>query len=207
MWKQLQYFDKYSMGKEKGYCLRNVRQAFDIPAKFNSAFDDLKNNIAKGTFHDMKTLPTNVAVPVYVDTASKYEHIIVSDKGKFYSDGKRLYITKNVKFFGWGELINDVRVVEWIPDKTNVELAVEVIQGLWGNGTDRIKRLAAAGYDYYAIQKIVNDMLNHRKTDEEIAKEVILGKWGNGKERQKKLEQEGYDYKKIQKIVNELMKK
>lgn len=206
MWKQDQYFDKYMMGTEKGYCLRNVRKGFDLPAKFGSALEDLKNNIAKGTLHDIKTLPDNVAVPVYVDTASKYEHIIVSDKGKFYEDGKRRYITNNLKFYGWGELLNDYRIVEWIPEKTNVELAVEVIQGLWGNGTDRIKRLAGAGYDYYAIQKIVNDMLNHRKTDEEIAKEVIEGKWGNGQDRKNRLEQEGYDYKKIQKIVNEMLK-
>lgn len=206
MWKQEQYFDKYMMGTEKGYCLRNVRKGFDLPAKFASALDDLKNNIAKGTLHDISTLPSNVSVPVYLDTASKYDHIIVSDKGKFYEDGKRVYNTKNFKFYGWGELLNDYRIVEWIPEKTNVELAVEVIQGLWGNGKDRIKRLAAAGYDFYEVQKIVNEMLNHRKSDEQIAMEVIAGKWGNGQDRKNRLQAEGYNYENIQKIVNELMK-
>ena len=43
--------------------------------------------------------------------------------------------------------------------KTIDELAKEVIQGKWGNGTERYKRLTQAGYDYYAVQKRVNEML------------------------------------------------
>ena len=39
------------------------------------------------------------------------------------------------------------------------ELAREVIQGLWGNGRDRKNRLQAAGYDYNAVQKRVNELL------------------------------------------------
>lgn len=43
--------------------------------------------------------------------------------------------------------------------KSNEEIANEVIQGKWGNGQDRKNRLAAAGYDYSAIQKIVNEKM------------------------------------------------
>ena len=43
--------------------------------------------------------------------------------------------------------------------KTVDELAKEVIAGKWGNGTDRKTRLAAAGYDYTAVQKRVNELL------------------------------------------------
>ena len=43
--------------------------------------------------------------------------------------------------------------------KSNTEIAKEVIAGKWGNGTDRKIRLTNAGYDYNAIQKIVNGML------------------------------------------------
>lgn len=39
------------------------------------------------------------------------------------------------------------------------KLAKEVIAGKWGAGEDRKKRLTAAGYDYAAIQKKVNEML------------------------------------------------
>lgn len=38
-------------------------------------------------------------------------------------------------------------------------LAKEVIAGKWGNGDDRKKRLQAAGYDYAAVQKKVNELL------------------------------------------------
>ena len=46
------------------------------------------------------------------------------------------------------------------PAKKSVDtLAREVIQGKWGNGEERKKRLTAAGYDYYAVQKRVNEIL------------------------------------------------
>lgn len=40
--------------------------------------------------------------------------------------------------------------------KSNEEIANEVIAGKWGNGQERKNRLKEAGYDYNAIQKIVN---------------------------------------------------
>lgn len=89
--------------------------------------------------------------------------------------------------------------------KSNEEIADEVIMGLWGNGKERKDRLTAAGYDYYAIQNIVNEKLLGKKTNEQIAKEVIQGKWGNGKERKERLTAAGYDYYAVQKIVNEML--
>ena len=43
--------------------------------------------------------------------------------------------------------------------KTVDEIAKEVIQGKWGNGTDRKNRLTKAGYNYAAVQKRVDEML------------------------------------------------
>lgn len=45
------------------------------------------------------------------------------------------------------------------PKKTIDELAREVIAGLWGSGDERKRRLTEAGYDYYAVQKRVNEIL------------------------------------------------
>jgi hypothetical protein len=39
------------------------------------------------------------------------------------------------------------------------EIAREVLQGKWGNGTDRKARLTKAGYDYSEVQKLVNELL------------------------------------------------
>ena len=43
--------------------------------------------------------------------------------------------------------------------KSNTEVAREVIQGKWGNGTTRKQKLTTAGYDYSAVQVEVNRLL------------------------------------------------
>lgn len=43
--------------------------------------------------------------------------------------------------------------------KTNTQLALEVINGEWGNGKEREEALKKAGYDYDAIQTIVNELM------------------------------------------------
>ena len=43
--------------------------------------------------------------------------------------------------------------------KSNYDVAREVIDGRYGNGDERIRRLRAAGYDPYAVQSIVNQLL------------------------------------------------
>ena len=48
--------------------------------------------------------------------------------------------------------------------KTNQEIAIEVINGKWGNGSDRKKALKKAGYDYEKIQSIINNSLTKSTT-------------------------------------------
>lgn len=45
-----------------------------------------------------------------------------------------------------------------VAKKTVAEIAEEVIDGKWGNGTERKQKLAAAGYDPEAVQKKVNEL-------------------------------------------------
>lgn len=47
--------------------------------------------------------------------------------------------------------------------KSNEQIANEVIAGMWGDGDDRKNRLAAAGYDYNAVQAIVNQKMGANK--------------------------------------------
>ena len=56
----------------------------------------------------------------------------------------------------WCKIINATVVT---PQKSIETIAKEVIQGKWGNGKDRKERLTAAGYDYTAVQKKVNELL------------------------------------------------
>lgn len=61
---------------------------------------------------------------------------------------------------GWGYIRGYGRPNYEVDIPTNEELADQVIKGLWGNGTARKIALAEAGYDYSAIQKIVNQKLS-----------------------------------------------
>lgn len=47
--------------------------------------------------------------------------------------------------------------------KSNSKIAEEVIAGKWGNGSKRKKALEKAGYDYEAIQKLVNEKLKAKE--------------------------------------------
>ena len=46
-----------------------------------------------------------------------------------------------------------------VKKKSNEEIANEVLKGMWGNYPERKQRLEAEGYNYYAIQDIVNKRL------------------------------------------------
>lgn len=91
---------------------------------------------------------------------------------------------------------------------SNDEVANQVLAGAWGNGDDRRNRLVAAGYDYNAVQSLVNQKLGMgapapaRKSNDQVANEVLAGNWGNGQERKDRLAAAGYDYGTIQSIVN-----
>ncbi len=97
--------------------------------------------------------------------------------------------------------------------KSNEEIAAEVIAGKWGNGDTRKIALTNAGYNYNAIQSIVNAKLSGNSTTskpnlksiDEIAKEVIAGQWGNGQDRFNRLAAAGYDGNAVQNKVNEIL--
>lgn len=99
-----------------------------------------------------------------------------------------------------------LRYIEAVERKTMEQLVQEVIDGKWGKGAERKRRLEAAGYDYNSIQAAVNKKLKaNQKSIDTLAREVIAGKWGSGLARKDALEKAGYDYYTVQHRVNELM--
>lgn len=52
-----------------------------------------------------------------------------------------------------------IRYVKKVALRSTNDIAKEVILGKWGNGAERRKRLTAAGYNYVAIQRQVNKLL------------------------------------------------
>lgn len=49
--------------------------------------------------------------------------------------------------------------------KTNYDVACEVLDGKWGNGTERYRRITEAGFSYAAVQSIVNCLIKDRNRE------------------------------------------
>ena len=113
-WVQVLEFYPSNMGTKKGWCEQNAREGFGIPnGTFPSAKADMESQRKNGTLHN-ELPPSNVAVPVFINSTSKYEHVEVCDHGTYWSDGKKVGKPNNT--FGWGELMDGVRVVKWVDD-------------------------------------------------------------------------------------------
>lgn len=79
------------------------------------------------------------------------------DCNVFYGDG-----TTWDKYAGKSGTTQPVKPTQPVK-KSNEEIANEVINGEWGNGEDRKKRLADAGYNYTVVQAIVNKKMAAKK--------------------------------------------
>lgn len=142
-WKQVRSFNARKMGTKTGWCLQNSRLGFDVKTgKFASAKADMESQRKNGTLHT-GTPPNDISVPVYCDTTSSYEHVVVWDHGDVYSDGKCVAsgLKAYSKIFGWGELCDGVRVVEWVEDNKGSFLPA---RGYWckGDNDPRVATLA-----------------------------------------------------------------
>lgn len=91
----------------------------------------------------------SIWVAKYSDTVPN----IAYDGWQYTSKGKINGIKGNVDISTFSDMEQDVAEIP------NEKLAQEVIDGMWGNGEDRKKRLTEAGYDYNAVQTIVNSMV------------------------------------------------
>lgn len=137
-YEQTKQFYPKEMGKKKGWCLQNARLGFRIYtgkyASAKSAYEAAKRN---GTLREMDKLPSNISVPVYQSTASKYGHVIVYDHGIYYSDGS---VVRNPQgLLGWDVRMDGVDVVKFTTSKSFLPE-----KGYWGYGDcdDRIGDLA-----------------------------------------------------------------
>lgn len=108
----------------------------------------------------------------------------------------------NVLYTDYPRIIFEKKL-NWL-DRENTPLhsvdtmAINAINGLYGNGDDRRNRLGTA---YIAVQNRVNEYYD-------VVNQVIRGDYGNGDDRKRRLANAGYDYSTVQKLVNEkLLKK
>jgi hypothetical protein len=126
-WKQDRNIIISQMGRTKGLCVVNTRVAAnpDIPAKYPTAHDAALHAILHPG-----AAPQGVWVPVYFDFWATIEGVYKnwghvgwsSPDGAFYSDGDRYASigdyqrTHAPRYIGWGEMLNDVRIVSYISE-------------------------------------------------------------------------------------------
>lgn len=84
-------------------------------------------------------------------------------------------IIKNGGFNGYGKGTPSPAPQPAPSRKSNEELANEVIAGQWGNGDDRRNRLTQAGYNYDAVQSIVNQKLSGNRPSSQTVYTVRAG--------------------------------
>ena len=161
------------------WCLAVTQKVFGVAPFAASAQIAWNNNATK---HYDRNLPEGCFVPIWWTGGYKnYGHVAIAKrtgnriqiwsspytrKPFFdYFEGElnttidtvsRIY---SVAYAGWTEMMNTTRIVEWVNPpqlKPNEEIAAEVWQNKWGNGQERINRLTSAGYDWRAIQSLVD---------------------------------------------------
>lgn len=185
-------------GKYYSECRNSNSIGIEMCCYNNNGTLDISENIENRTIELVKELMAKYNIPA----ENVIRHYDVTHKicpAPFVNDESRWTNFKN-------KLVETTENVEL---KSIDEIAQEVIQGDWGNGSDRKVALTNAGYDFSEVQARVNELMSvsssstsNKKSNEEIANEVIAGKWGNGSERKTRLAEAGYDYNAIQKIVN-----
>lgn len=121
--KQLIPFNQSTAGSVPLMCLQNTRRGYGIGAKYPTAWEAWLHTQQ----HPDRNIPAGLDVPLYysfthtIDGVRKnYGHINVRlANGRVWSDGKTYaslvafeQAFSNVKYVGWGESINDVKVIE-----------------------------------------------------------------------------------------------
>lgn len=156
------------VGLIKGYLWSDTNTS---KPKYNASQDVsaagmYKNSTTKG---DMSTFPAINGTLVYKKSGNRISHVgiycvdgyVYEAKGHKYGVVKTPY--KQTDWVLWS-LCPYIEYCDYVNNddsnkKSNYDIATEVIQGRWGNGAVRKKKLTEAGYDYTAIQNIVNERL------------------------------------------------
>lgn len=106
---------------------------------------------AGAVYYNGKAIPNWVMAKQWVVKSVKGDRAVI-DKS---ADGKNAICSPvNTKYLTVTKAVATAKPAT----KTIDQLAKEVINGKWGNGAERKKRLTAAGYSYAEVQKRVNEL-------------------------------------------------
>ena len=225
--KSLKQFIKDTKGKSinvnsswdpdlKGECVSLVQayviQCYGLPAVARGHAKDYGNGLISRKEATAVSTPKRGDIVVYngnLAGSGGLGHVgIYLDSNTLYDQNRSGNRTANERSLIKSHIYQYIRIkgdrpADETPSKNIDEIAKDVINGKYGNGETRRKKLEAEGYDYDAVQNRVNELLYGNKKDPaEVVDAVIRGDYGNGSERKQKLEAAGYDYDEVQKLVN-----
>lgn len=162
------------------WCLAVAQKTFNV-APFAATAQIAWN--WNNTKHQDRNLPEGCFVPIWwTGGTGNYGHVAVAKRtgnriqvwsspyrhkpffdyfeGELNATIDNISRIYGVNYAGWTETMNTTRIVEWVTPpqlKPNEEIAAEVWRDMWGKGQDRINRLTNAGYDWKAIQSLVEN--------------------------------------------------
>jgi hypothetical protein len=117
-YKQVKAFDQNKAGKRAGYCLANVRSGYGITAILPTA----RAAWEATQQHRDRAIPGGDVPLFYTYKADGHVNVRLAD-GRVWSDGN-IYASLTdyegkhpaVHYLGWGESLNGVRVIGYVPD-------------------------------------------------------------------------------------------
>ncbi len=131
------------------------KDLYDALIKHTSLSGNRANPLSEASFYELKatSMPAVLLELGFMDSKTDTP-IILTD---IFADNCAKAIVEVI--VNMGNLQKQTEEKPVFTGKSIDELAREVIKGLWGNGSDRKKRLSDAGYDYTAVQTRVNQLL------------------------------------------------
>ena len=158
-------YDSVNYGTKNG-----VRLGKDECMKFTEAFCERVKALGykPGVYFNQdyyKNMYTPMLLNSYVRWLADYEGEPNYDceYQQYSSKGKVNGISGDVDL-DYSFVDNSSKEIKMEPKKSNEEIAKEVWAGKWGNGDARKKALTNAGYDFSAVQKIVDATAPTKKT-------------------------------------------
>lgn len=145
--------------------------------------DSRKPNPGDIIFYDWhdKGVGDNKSNPSHVGIVEKVSGVIITviegNKGEAVARRNIAVNGKYIRGYGVPKYDADPKPAK----KSIAVIAQEVLDGKWGTGADRKKKLAAAGYDADAVQKKVNELTAAKKTKPATPKAGNAVKLNKGK--------------------------
>lgn len=137
--------------------VKDIKSRYDI--KWVRGHKEILSTSCPGTnfpLEEIKNVIANVETPQITNSIENLAQKVIAGE---YGNGEERKQKLGSLYNEVQNKVNEILSGKSSTTKSNEELAKEVIEGKWGNNPERKQKLSEAGYDYDAIQRIVNQKL------------------------------------------------